>query len=382
MLKLLALFIFFGLLGCKTGQKIDAEPFEYRFEKSVETESVTQKDRRIVTIRFDGVPFGQAMQILSQEVGATIVWGVALDETKAFGTFSNVNIASILEVLARRVGAGVSEVGGVYYVGETKRQDRMFTVTQIPPVERSEIMDAIKNSCSSEGTVSLVGSTLWLCDDIESLRKTVTAIEAIRRKSEKSYVAEIYFIRVNEESFVQLTADLQFRQIDIFSSSFNVDELFQMFVNADGGTGWSKISQRPVLYLSEGRTATFSDGKEITRELKTLAESGALQTTGYSKFTDGTQLTMKLNRVSDKSYAVDVDLSISIFDKTDKSDVPSMEKSSLKSEGLLVQDSKVYYIGSLRRDSRSDKGGLISFDFNKSHDMITIWIRVRELKGS
>ena len=36
-----------------------------------------------------------------------------------------------------------------------------------------------------------------------------------------------------------------------------------MFVDAEGGTGWAKVSQRPVLYLSEGRKVTFTDGKDI-----------------------------------------------------------------------------------------------------------------------
>jgi hypothetical protein len=161
-----------------------------------------------------------------------------------------------------------------------------------------------------------------------------------------------------------------------------MSELFTMFVDAEGTSGWAKVSQRPVLYLSEGRKVTFTDGKDITREEKTITERGAVETSGYKTFSDGTRLTMSLNRVSDKSYAVDVDLSVSTFDKNDKSMIPALEKSSIKSEGLLIEDNKVYYIGSLRRDYRGDKGGLFSYNFTKSHDMITIWLRVRELQSS
>lgn len=381
---ILILLITSVFAGCKSKAKPpETDPFEYRFEKTSDREETRKNDRRSVTIRFDGVPFSQAMSILTQETGAPIVWGTALDMTTCYGTFNGYPLSSVLEVLARRSGASVADVGGVYYIGEIKKQDRAFAVVRIPPVDRTQLLDSLKTASSTEGSVSLVGSCILICDNIESLRKILTSVELIRERSERSYVAEVYFIRVNEESFVQLTADLQFQQIDIFSSSFNVDELFKMFVNADGGTGWSKISQRPVLYLSEGRKVTFSDGKEITREKKTVAESGAIETTGYSKFADGTQLTMLLNRVSDKSYAIDMDLSISVFDKSDSTSiVPAVDKSQLTAEGLLVQDSMVYYIGSLRRDSRTDRGGLFSVDFNKSHDMITIWLRVRELKGS
>ncbi len=51
---------------------------------------------------------------------------------------------------------------------------------------------------------------------------------------------------------------------------------------------------------------TFSDGKEITREQHSVSENGATRTSGYSKFSDGTRLTMTLRRASDLSYAIDM----------------------------------------------------------------------------
>lgn len=379
---LLALFMALFVVGCKSVPKTESEPFEYRFEKSMDRMEVFSNSNKTVTIRFDGVPFSQAMSILSQECNTPIVWSQALDETLAFGVFSGESLISVLNVLARRSGGSVAEVGGVFYLGEVKKEDRAFAVVRVPPVDRDQIEAALKDACSVDGAVSLVGSCLWISDNLESLRKVLAAVESIRTKSEKSYVAEVYFIRVNEEHFINLTAELQFQNIDVFSSGFNVDELFKMFVNAEGGTGWSKISQRPVLYLSEGREVVFSDGKEITREQHSINENGSSQTSGYSKFTDGTHLQMCLNRVSDSCYAIDMNLSVSVFDKNDKSSIPATEKSELKAEGLLVRDSQVYYVGSLRRDNISNKGGLFLYNFDKSHDMITIWLRVRELKNS
>ena len=370
-----------AFLGCRSVPgEMDSEPFEYRFEKSVDRTEISKRDERNVTVMFDEVPFGQAMGILTQETLAPIVWSSTLDSQQVSGRFSGVPLASVLDVLARRCGSSVAEVGGVYYVGEIRREDRTFSVIRVPPVDREEFLVAVKASCSTEGAISVVGSTVWICDNIESLRKVLAAVEMIRERNDKSYVAEIYFIRVNDEHFIRLSAELQFRQIDIFSSAFNVEELFSMFLNGEAGVGKSKIIQRPVVYLSEGRPFTFSDGKELVRERKTLTETGAIETTGYMTFSDGLILTMQLSRVSDNSYAVDIDLSISVFDKSDKSSIPAQDKSSLKTQGVRVRDSQVYYIGSLERDVRQDRGGLFSFDLNKSRDMITVWLRVRELK--
>ncbi len=373
-----------GLLsfGCARDGRGPADPFEYRFERTPERRETAASEKRTVSVRFDGVPFAQAMAILSQEANVPIVWSSSMDSTLAFGTFQGVSIQSVLEVLSRRAGASVAQVGGVYYLGEVKKEDRAFAVVRVPPVDRSELLEALKNAISINGTVSIVGSCVWICDDAESIRKIITAVEDIRSKNERSYVAEVYFLRLSEEHFVRLTADLQIRQIDIFSSAFNMSELFEMFLDGDAGTGWAKIDQRPVLFVPEGRKVVIQDGKEITREQKSMTKEGGIETTGYAKFTDGTRLELQINRVSERKYAVDMNLSISMFDKADKATIPGRDNSSLEADGLQVEDSQVYYVGSLRRNNRNDNYGMFSLNFGKSHDFLTIWLRVREVKAS
>jgi len=360
-----------------------ADSFEYRFERSVDAALPDDgiDDRKII-IQFDNVPFGQAMGIISSEYGAPIVWASQLDKEFVSGRFDNVPLLSVLNVLARRVGSSVANVGGMYYLGEILKEDRAFCVLRIPPVETGILLTAIRGAASKDGTVAVVGSCLWINDNLESLRKVVSAIEILRERNERSYVAEIYFIRVSDEQFIRLAADLQIRQIDIFSSAFNMSELFSMFVDAEGAADWARIAQRPVLYLSEGRPVTFTDGRDLVREERSVNDRGITETTGYKTFSDGTRLTMSLNRVSDKSYSVNIDLSVSSFDRNDRSTIPAQERSTLKAEGLLVEDSNAYYIGSLRRIYQGDRGGLFSYNSSRSHDMITIWLRVRELKRS
>ncbi len=376
-----AVFMLLCFVGCRAVPENPAS-FEYRFERTPErTEAARKRDGRLITVRFDGVPFGQAMGVLSEESGVPIVWSQTLDATQASGTFTGVPLGSVLEVLARRSGAGATELGGVYFLGEIKKEDRLCCVLRIPGVKHEPFREAVRSALSANGSVELVGSCVWISDDMESIRKIVAAVESVREKHERSYIAEVYFIRVNEEHFINFSAQLQFNRIDVFSSGWNIEQLFNMFVEGDAGTGWARISQRPVLYLSEGRTAELTDGNEITRENRTLTQNGDVETTGYSRFSDGLQIKMLLNRVSDLTYAVDMDLSVSMFDKSDtKSTIPPSDKSSYKVEGLRVEDSRVYYVGSLRSDIRNEKAGLFSFDSAKRHDMLTIWLRVRELK--
>jgi hypothetical protein len=155
-----------------------------------------------------------------------------------------------------------------------------------------------------------------------------------------------------------------------------------MFVDADAGKGFASVEQRPVLYLSEGRTAKFEVGSEIIRERRAMTENGSIQTTGYERFKDGLQLSLKLARVSNEHYAVDFKLDVSIFDlsKNSGDTVPPSDKSTLDLPGLLVKDSQVYYVGSLKRKDNRRVFSLFGIDTGKNNDNLTVWFRVRELK--
>jgi hypothetical protein len=373
-------FVLGSEIGCKSAPDSDIDPFAYNFQKTSEVSDVSLSLGRKVVVSFDGVSFSQAMSALSSEYNIPIVWSKALDSETVFGTFSDVSIFAVLRMISRRFGVSVTDVGGIYYVGNIEQYDRAFAVVRIPPVDRQEFVAALSTSLASTGSVSVVGGCVWLSAELETLQKVINSVEILRNRTDRSYFAEVYFIRVNESKFVDFEARLEFNNVDIFSSSFNVSQLFSMFVDGDASVGVGKIVHRPILYLSEGRRASLTDGKQIIRERSSMSDMGVSTPTNFSTFSDGTSLSLMLYRSGDGLYSVDFDLSVSTFDPNDKSVIPSSERSELKSEGVLVRDGQVYYIGSLRRDNFRASGGLFSFGGNDSHDITTIWLRVRELK--
>jgi type II secretory pathway component GspD/PulD (secretin) len=154
-----------------------------------------------------------------------------------------------------------------------------------------------------------------------------------------------------------------------------------MFVDADGKLGSTVIDTRPVLLLSEGRKAMFEVGNEITRERKALSETGIISTMGYDKFQDGIILSLMLTRVSADRYSLDLELEVSTFDKADfTSSIPTKSTSVLRSPGMLIRDGGVVYAGSLKRRDASKIFGVFSLDAGRGSDLLTIWVRCREIK--
>ena len=388
MKRILILFLCVAVTGCASLKKKKAPPEfpgldDYTFEKKIELEeSIKTVNTEKISVRFDGLSMREAMTLLTDQTGVSIIWAQGLDSATLFGSYFDEPLGLVLESVSRRVGASVAEINGIYYIGDTNSNDVVTAVVRMIPTEKTELLTALEKGISERGKIAVVGGSLYISDTFENVRKLLLDLEKLRQHAEHSYVAEVFFIRVKEDDFLKVTGDLQIRQVDVFASTTNLDELFQMFVDASAGKSFASVEQRPVLYLSEGRKANFEVGSEIIREKKTVLENGVVQTTGYEKFNDGLKLTLSLGRVSADNYAVDFDLQVSTFEAAAKNsnDIPAADKSQLTLPGLLVNDSKIYYVGSLRRKDSRRGFSLFGLDAGKSNDLLTVWFRVRELK--
>ena len=79
-----------------------------------------------------------------------------------------------------------------------------------------------------------------------------------------AYIAEVFFIRVKEDDFVKVTGDLQIRSVDVFASTTNLDELFQMFVDASVGKRALQMAARVLLIF---RKPTGKEMPLLTSEI-------------------------------------------------------------------------------------------------------------------
>ena len=93
---------------------------------------------------------------------------------------------------------------------------------------------------------------------------------------------------------------------------------------------------------------------------------------------------MTPHKLNGGRVALDVDLSISTFDQSEKSGadtVPKSDKSAFTAQGLVLADGKLSYLGSIDRRDESKGLGVFSFSQTKNSDVLTIWGRVREVKN-
>ncbi len=331
-----------------------------------------------ISMSFDQVPFSVAMSEISSVTGVSIVWGQEADKTYISGVYEDVDVSSLLSAIAKRYGLAVSDFDGVIFLGSPSSSDLVSVVVRCPFID-STVLSSFQSCLSEVGKVAQVGNCFLVSDYVLNVKKFFRVVDSLREKMGRSYVAELFFIRVKSSALLDLQAKLQAQSVDLFSCSWNFDELFNMMLSVDGNSLYRSIQNTPRLYLSEGRTATLSVGSELVRSRSSVSSEGYSTVSGYEKFTDGIEVTLTPSKLDTNLISLDVSLSVSKFDSASLTEVPINEKSAIETPGVLVTDGGMFFLGSLQMSEKSS--GINWFGYNKtdSDEIITVWVKIREV---
>ncbi|MGL4941805.1 MAG: hypothetical protein ACRC46_01280 [Thermoguttaceae bacterium] len=349
------------------------------FGRSAEAVGKVESASPMVSLRLDGVPLRQVVAQISEHTKALIVTPAEFDDKPVTGVFLDDPLDKVIMVLAGKLGLQHSYSDGVWIIGTLADGDSASLVVSLPPADVIAFELSLAKQYPSIRS-SVVGSVLWCCGDYRTIRRISSDVELLRQSLTRAYVAEVFFVRISEKDFLEASVDLQVNAVDLFASSVKVEQLFKAVTRGDGAITSSAIESRPVVYLSEGRLSKMSVGSEIVRERRRTLENGATEVSDYDRFSDGLEMSLTLNRVSDGKYSVAFDLVISTFDGKSATQVPPRDQSSLNSPGLLCSDGLVVFGGMLRQKQDSKQWKFLGIDARRSSDVLTIWLRVREVR--
>lgn len=327
---------------------------------------------------FDQVPFSVAMSEISSVTGLSIVWSQEADKTYISGTFDEVNVNALLLAIGKRYGLAVTDLDGVIFMGTPSQSDCCSVVVRCPFVDKT--LTRTFESCLSEsGSVVQMGTCYIISDYVYNVKKVLEVVEAIREKMGRSYIAELYFVRMKSTQLLDIQAKLSAQNVDIFSCTLNLETLFKMVLNVEASKGLQTIANTPRLYLSEGRTARLTVGSQLVRSRSSVSSEGYSTVSGYDTFNDGIEICLTPSRVDSDLIALDVNLSVSKFNSDSVSDVPANDKSEIVSPGVLVTDGGIYFLGSLQMTEKKKSGIILGVNDYQADEIVTVWVKIREL---
>lgn len=337
---------------------------------------------KMISLTFEASPLPVALSAISAECGVAIVWSKDIDDTLISGVFEEEEVGVLLLAIAKRYDLQLADLGGLYFLGTGNSSDRISIVLRSPSTEVEVVKAALISCLSDFGKVDFVGSSLIVSDYFYNVKRIVEVVQKLRDDSLRAYIAEVYFLRMKDSDLLDLQARLRVKDVDIFSCTFNIKTLFSAYLDVTGSMVRSRVDNRPILYLTEGRKSVLEVGSEVVRSEYSVSAEGYSTTSGYKTFSDGVRLELTPYRINTDVISLDVSLSVSEFieSETLKDDtIPTIKKSVIESPGILLKDGEVFFVGSLRISQTVKGGQLFGISGNRSDEIVTVWIQVREL---
>ena len=329
---------------------------------------------KLITFRADGLSVARAFPLLSDLSGTSIVWHSSLDNQKLSGYFRGVPLSVVLDALARRCDSEVSQVGEVFYIGIKNPDDLSVALLPLPVGSSETLTESLKVFLSAAGQLSIVGSSLFIRDTSEVIRRIISQLDIYRRMSSRRYVAEVFFIRVHRRDLLDLSATLKVNAVDLLTSP-NLETLFSLLLELEGSTAAVEVQNNPVLYLTEGLPASLHVGSERNFPSQSITETGAAVQTGWDTFEDGINLDLVCRRTSPEFYSLELSLEISEF----SADVQPTKTTDNITSSVLVQHDKPVLIAALGRNSRTDGLKIFGRELQYQESNLLVWIKLREL---
>ena len=339
-----------------------------------------ENEDRKISMSFDSSPFGVAMSAISSETGAAIVWGKDADETYISGTYVEANLYDLLLSISKRYGFQLSRIGDIYFVGQGSPSDLVSCVVRSPSSEQG-VKESIASCVSEFGKVSQVGSCLIVSDYMVNVRKVVDVCEQIKKQNARGYVCELVFMRMKNDDYLQLQANLQMTAVDLFSS-FKVEDIFSAYCDLSARSSRVRIVSRPILFLSEGRQGILEVGSEITRTERSVSSEGYSMVSGYRAFNDGVSVSLMPFRVSTDVVSLDVLLTVASFEDQQEAgeSVPVSNKSTLNAPGVLMRLGEFQFLGSLFSEEKKRNFALVGGSGGSVGEVLTVWAKISETK--
>lgn len=339
------------------------------------------------------MPFSTFARVVSDRTGVSIVADASLDDKLVTIDVVDEDVASVLGVVARRVGVQVTRSGSLFYLGDLRPEDRGVFVRKVDRLTEDELTAAVSVLLSENGRVSTYGDGLVVvADRVEVVSRVREMLDAIEAAPADSWVVQLHLISMRNRDATRLGFDVQpsaeiaatFAQVS--GGNNNVGELklnaaFNAVLQAESDSETVEVLTDPMFVMLDGETArvadgdrvpiitpTFQDGVVISEQVEFL-QTGIEVEVGVRDLGSGRALLSIQASVSDVVGFVQFQPIVNQQDFTTRASVAS---------------GGVYLLGSLRRSARSETiRGPLSVDVGRSaaDQVVQVWARTYRIQS-
>lgn len=222
---------------------------------------------------------GSLSQWLALEHNISLVLGPGLESKSLVGEFQNVSVDTVLQHVAKRVGAEIRQTDGVYYIGTLDKLDRGFWVGRLPRVTAEEARTMVATFLSPDGQSTALADGLVVVVDKEPILQRIEALaKELGETRSTAWVLQFHVLSLSDETSRQLEAggvpvgELS-AQLLSGDASVTGSLVLDLILSGGASAGGVRRVAEPLLIVGDGEKVTFDRVEKIPYR-STLNESG------------------------------------------------------------------------------------------------------------
>lgn len=379
------------LSGCQR-PILDSEPpvFPTLYERLVESLVVEEEPEPVLarlSLSAQDMPFSTFARVVSDRTGVSIVADASLDERPVTIDVVDEDVASVLGVVARRVGVQVTRSGTLFFLGDLRPEDRGVFVRKVDRLARDELTAAISVLLSENGRVATYPDGLVVVGDrVEVIGRVREMLDAIEAAPADSWVVQLHLIAMRSTDAVRFGFDVQpsaeiaatFAQVSGGNNNegrLSVTAAFDAVLQAEATVETVRVLTDPMFVLLDGETARFADGDRVPIITPNFQE-GVQVGESVEFLQTGIEVNVAVRDLGTSRALLDLDVSVSdVVGFVGNQPVVNEQAFDTRAS---VASSGVYLLGSLRRGTTTNatRGPLqVDYERSEADQLVQVWAR-------
>jgi hypothetical protein len=318
---------------------------------------------------------------VARQTGVSVVVDTSFASRPCTLRVSDVPVSVALELLGRSVGADISDVNGVYYLGQVAAGDAAVLVVSAPNLPANG-RDVVAGVVGGDSQVSVLpGGVLVVVGRARALARVRSFVEQLRGAAPGSFVIQAYVLETSESHLRDLQAagpNLAFsgsvgRGADFFSVRAWVES--QIAAGVDSGNGWSL--ETPLLCCADGEQAAISRSRTVYVQTSNFTAGGQGVAGSLQAVVVESGFKCRASSVDEQCGRYEVEWRASDLESAEL--VPRV-RSDQFSASVLLPDGVIGYVGQFARSrenqsSRVAVGRALGFSRSGENRILSLWVR-------
>lgn len=255
-------------VGCTTsGKRESVKPFQQVYEAGQVQRTTRQEQAgKHLSFTVTGIPLGELCQWLAAEYGLSVVIQSGAETTPVTVTVEDVELSTVLELVARSVNLHLSKSGGAFFVGNLRPEDAgvlVMRARRLSQTELGQVLQAMGGGGQNSRFVATDGLVV-VVDQVQVLRRVSEMLAEIEQTESVTWAVQLFVVTMSESAVKELGLDVE--------PSVNLAAAFAAVSGNAAVAAGEALSAAGSLQASLRAVATNERGKMLADPLLLLVD--------------------------------------------------------------------------------------------------------------